>query len=285
MSENAGFDVAGAAAGDNQPQGTENAPVADGAENNPAWNDLLTLIPGQLHEAVKPHLSKWDKGVQDRFRQVHSEYEPYKPFKEQGVDAETLTNAYQLYQAFNANPQAVYEGMQQHFGFGKQPEQGQEETDNGQEAEDGTFDLTKDPRFQELAQSQQQIQQFLEQKAQEEAAAAADSELDTALKDAEAKVGGPLDNATMKYILNVANARFTENSKGGLKGAVLAATEDYLNLRNGIAATPRPGQLAPQITPAAGGGVPVNNQNPAELGAQDRKALGAARLAQMLRDA
>lgn len=86
--------------------------------DNPAWNSLLEKLPSSLHELVKPDLKEWDSGVTKKFQEIHDQYAPYKSFAEQKIEAEELQQAYQLFQALQADPEAVYKRMAEYYGYG-----------------------------------------------------------------------------------------------------------------------------------------------------------------------
>jgi hypothetical protein len=70
---------------------------------------LLGVLPSSLHSQVKPVLEKWDKGVQQRFEQVQSQYSPYKSFAEQQVSPNDIEVALGIAQQINADPAKFYE--------------------------------------------------------------------------------------------------------------------------------------------------------------------------------
>src|SRR5215510_13309568 len=78
---------------------------------NPAWNEMLGGIPSEYHSQVIPHLQKWDKGVNDRFQQVHSQYEGYRPFIENQVSPEDINFSMGLLNAINNDPIAVQQAL------------------------------------------------------------------------------------------------------------------------------------------------------------------------------
>lgn len=95
---------------------------------NPAWNEFLDVVPKELHGQVTPLLEKWDKGVQERFTKVQSEYEPWKEFNSAGVDPDTARFALNLLNSLNDNPQMVYKAIGDYYKLGgvdpKETEQG-----------------------------------------------------------------------------------------------------------------------------------------------------------------
>lgn len=95
--------------------GGTNEPPNQGG--NPAWDDLLGVVPKEFHTQLLPHLQKWDTGVQQRFQQVHSQYEPYKEFLDGKIDPEDLRQGLGVIQAIKDDPRSVYMALAQNFDF------------------------------------------------------------------------------------------------------------------------------------------------------------------------
>lgn len=90
-----------------------------GGGGNPAWQSFLDVLPTQLHPTVTPVLQQWDKGVQDRFNELHSQYEPYKPYEEiikAGVDPQNIEWALGIMQKIDEDPRSVYDALKKEFG-------------------------------------------------------------------------------------------------------------------------------------------------------------------------
>lgn len=104
---------------------------------NPAWGELLGVVPQELHSQVVPHLQKWDKGVQQRFTEVQSKYKPYEQFVSGGIEPTQIEQALGVVNAIEQNPQAVYEALGQQFGFGQQA---QGSADQGQESSEDMWE-------------------------------------------------------------------------------------------------------------------------------------------------
>lgn len=49
---------------------------------NPAWQGILDVLPTELHNLVIPQLKAWDQGVQQKFQEIHSQYEEYKGYED-----------------------------------------------------------------------------------------------------------------------------------------------------------------------------------------------------------
>lgn len=79
---------------------------------NPSWGEMLKTIPPELHNQVVPHLQKYDQNT----NKVHSRYEPYKEFVDNGVGADQLRQAIGIMRALESNPQGVYDVLHQQFG-------------------------------------------------------------------------------------------------------------------------------------------------------------------------
>lgn len=100
------------------PQGDQGDPGVQGTPaDNPAWTDFLSAFPQGMHDSIKPHLAKWDQGVNARIEQVHSEYAAWKPFRDQGITPEILQQGLSIYNAVNDDPRKVYDLLGQTFGY------------------------------------------------------------------------------------------------------------------------------------------------------------------------
>lgn len=102
----------------------------NGNGGNPAWSEMLGVIPEDLHEQVTPLLQKWDQGVQQRFSDVHSKYDPYKELVDSEIDPQQLKMGLGLLQAIEQDPKQVYEALAQQFNLGGAPADEQGNTDN-----------------------------------------------------------------------------------------------------------------------------------------------------------
>lgn len=125
-------------AGDTGNNSTENENEPESGDEgtklggHPAWQEVLSVIPAEYHEALTPKLKEWDAGVTRRFQEIHSEYEPLKSFEplvEQGVDVDTLSNALGMFQALNTDPRGLYEALGEAYGFVSEQESTDEDDD------------------------------------------------------------------------------------------------------------------------------------------------------------
>src|SRR5678815_523547 len=98
--ETAGVEETSAPVGNDSAQG-------ESTGGNPAWQDILNVLPDSLHSTVKPALEKWDQGVQQRFQTVHSQYEPFKPFLDSGVDPQNINYALAILDKIENDPRSI----------------------------------------------------------------------------------------------------------------------------------------------------------------------------------
>lgn len=161
------------------------------AGGNPAWQDLLKEVPQELHPQLTPILEKWDKGVNDRFQKVHSDYEPWKPVIDRGVDPETTNFALNLLNSINTNPEMVYNALREYYKFGETPQQtgqqGNQQSGQGQQ-EPSVVDPYQE-KYATLERQNEIIAQVLYEQQQSAREAQADTQLDNELSGLKTKYG------------------------------------------------------------------------------------------------
>jgi hypothetical protein len=235
----------------------------DGGNVNPAWNDVLSIIPTEFHSQVTPHFDKWDKGVQGKISEVHKQYENYKPFVESQISPDDLRMGYGLLQAVYNKPLDVIRAMQQSFGLDLsellEVESGEEEveTDYAQLPPEVQNQLATLQR-----QSETMGQILLKQR--EEALAAEESKrLDQEITSLKQKYGEFDEEVVLTLMLNGYDSE--------------QAVQRYQQLANNIrSASNRP--PAPQLL-GSGGAIPDKSVDPRKLNPKETRNL----VAEMLR--
>jgi hypothetical protein len=253
-------------------QPTSEPPTTGPSDGHPAWQEVLSLLPSGFHAPVGERLNKIQQGFDSKLQQVHSEYEPFKPFKEAGVTQEQLEGAWQLFALASQDPRALYDQLGQYYGYATNG-QGQQ----GQQQQDETFDLgsantgsegeeTDNPALAELRQQQQQMQQFMIQQYEQQQAREADAWLESAISGFPEEIRS--NQSAMNYILNIANVegQKTGDFDKGLKAGLAA----YDQLVNNVRSAPRATDGAPLVMPSSGGTVATTPSR--ELNDKDRKA-------------
>lgn len=252
---------------------TDNAPVGEGAtppaptestgpKINPAWNSLLEKLPGGLHNLVIPELQAWDKNFQEKTSEVQSRYSPYQSLLDNGIPPERIETALGIASMLEQDPRKFYDEIGKYYekewGQGQAGQQEQED-ETFTLGDDTEFDITKHPKFQELAQNQQVMTEFLAKQIEQERTAAAEAQIDQEVKDLTAKYG----EFDEEWVFSLATAK-----EMPLEDAV----KSYVEFVNKIKTTPRAGDSAPAVfTPS--GGVPISAPDPAKMSRKDTRSL------------
>lgn len=246
-------------------QGTEDPTPDSSPGQNPAWNDVLSVIPEQFHSVVTPHFQKWDQSAQSQIEKANSsaaQYEPYKAFIEHGIDPGELENGLRLMYEINNNPQNVWNALGKAYGLsveaGNAEEDDEEESDSTQQFQD--------PRFGELQQGIELVSQIILNEQQEKQNAAEDAKLEAELSALKEKHGDYDENYVMAMMLNGSTAE--------------EAVQAFTDLRNNLLQNnPRP--FAPHVMGNSGGGSGVPSQaiDPTKLSGKDTRNLVAQMLA------
>jgi len=258
--------------GTGQPAPTEPAvtPQPTGQEQTPPYAKQLEALPESVRPLVEPTFKEWDQDVNQRFQQLHSQYEPWKPVID-NFQPEIVQGALQVSEVLQNNPLAFLQAFADAY-----PELVKEAlgdlitpqgTPQGSTGEQGQGDLDpNDPIVQQLQVLQKQIEtlsgsfsQDLTVRQQQDQQQA----LDSALQDLRTK-HGDFDET---YIL----------SQMALRGAT--PDQAYEAWKQSIAKYAQPAQsTAPTVVPN-GGGLPSTQLSPEDLDSKATKDLVAQVLA------
>lgn len=245
------------------------APVTNEPTINPAWNPLLEKLPASLHGMVTPELLAWDKNVQNLVGKVHSEYEPWKAFKDNNLDPNALYQSWQAIQNLEANPQGFVDAVIQHYGLQQMlAEQGQQQpVVNEGEEELSPYDISQDPEFQRMSGMTEQMAQLLLAQHQQKEDAQWDAQVDADLSAAKQKLGNMYDE---QYLL-----QYMASTDGTIDQAMTAYQEHVNNI---ISQQRNPSAGAPIIM-GSGGGTPATATPVGNMSDKDRRAYVAQVLA------
>jgi hypothetical protein len=259
--------------GEPNPQGVSSQPQLPGTEQtqqekmNPAWESMLSKLPQGLHGLVTPDLKQWDQNYQQGIQQVHSQYEGYKPFLEQGVNPEALNNALLVQQALEANPEQFIRTVAEYYNLqlGEQGQTDQQEELTGDE-EGLPFDITQDPRFQQYQQMTELMAQQMLTQNQQQQDAVMDQQVESEFAAAREKLGDFNENLVIQQML--------------ITGQSVEEAAQTVNemIQGEVAKHRNPGANAPIIM-GSGGGLPSQQTPVSDLSPQDRRSLVAQRLA------
>lgn len=226
---------------------------------HPAWQEILDAIPEEYRAAVTPTLEKWDKGVQNRFQNLHSKFEPLKAYED--LDPDQIAMGLNLLERINEDPRAVYDLMAQSYGFNN--EQGVSENEESMSEQ---HESSVDPAVMaQLTETQQRLAQI----EQERENARFQEELDAYIAYLHEPEPGQRRDFDEDYVITLL--------ANGVDG------EEAVSRYNKIVETAAP-KSAPQSAPrimSSGGGIPSNAIDPKTLSDNQAKDL----VADMLRQA
>jgi hypothetical protein len=243
-------------------QGQEAVESTDtGTGINPAWNDLLSSVPTGLHSQITPHLNKWDQNFQSKISEVHSQYEPYKPFIENNVQADQIQYALGIMSAIEERPQEVLNALKAYIG----EEEQQGLVDNSGNGPDETEqpEWMNHPEWKKTQEMVNAIAQILVEQRQTSTQAEMDSQLDQELTAAKEKFGDYDEEWVLNHALNK-------------NVTIEQAAQAYKDFENQIISKNR--QPGPPVL-GAGGSVPNPSFDPSKMDDKDRRATVAQILA------
>lgn len=242
---------------------------AEGGDNgaggglNPAWNELLEVLPSSLHSLVTPHLSKWDRNYQDGINKVHSQYADYKTYADNKVAPDQINYALNLLDAIQTRPEEVLNSLKEYMGLTEEEAQ---QAEQGQVNENEIpSEFLNHPEFQRMNQMVETMAQLLVQQNQQASQAQEDQALESELKDLHEKHG----DFDERWVLTQAMAQPDKSIED--------LVQEWNSFRTGVLAEAR--QPGPKVL-SASGGAPNNEMDPSKLTSDtDRKAYVAQLLA------
>lgn len=247
--------------------------------DNPAWSTALSSVPEEFHGHLKGEFSKWDKYTQE----VQQKFAPFKEFVESGVGRDDIDQSLQLAHLFQTNPRGVFDFLNTQYNYmpvnapqtpqqGQNNSQGQPQSNeydiSGLETE---YDISKDPRFQQVAQQAQLANQLAVQMQNQQIEQQVNQQLNTEITQLQSSYPHIPHTEIIKRA--IANASVS----GGREDLNAAAKE-----LDGMGWFKKPGTPAPPNL--SGGGnraLPSSQENIGAMSAKDR----TARVAEMLRAA
>lgn len=172
----------GQGTGEGMDQGNQQVTDSTVPNVNPAWNDLLGVVPSQLHSQVTPLLSKWDQNFQTKINEVHSQYEPWKPFMDKGVAPGDVEYALGLLNALSENPTEVIKALNEWAGADNSNTEQQGQFNQNPSPTDLDDSFLQHPKVQEMQQALETMAQIMLSQKDQEQQSAADAELESDLQ-------------------------------------------------------------------------------------------------------
>lgn len=250
-------------------QGTETSSESTSSEStgggNPAWSEILGVLPDSLHKVVTPALEKWDTNYQSGIQKVHSQYEPYKEIIDQGFDPQTIAYALSLVNELENDPRKIYDALAEHNGWSEQGQSETEETDSEYEVED-------DPRIARATQLSETVAEYIMDQHQQQEAAAEDEALNSHIASLKEQHGITDDDPNAeRFVIGLMLAGASAED----------AFDQYMGIQQSVSSRPRANDSAPMVV-GNNGGVPSTAIDRSQL--QDPKARRAL-VAQLLEQA
>lgn len=242
------------------------------SEGNPAWEEVLGIIPKEFHSQITPRLQAWDQGVQQKFVSLNNTikaYDGYKQFVDNRIAPAELDAAYKVFQRMNQQPLDFYNRLgdllkQQGLLQQVQQQQAAQEDEEQQQFKDPRIDelLQQQRQFAENFQRQQaelQQQQQLQQFAQQ-----VNSQVDSEFGQLGQAIGGQVPDWLRMELIKRATFMTDQQAR---PVSILEAFQDWQQVQ----AQARRVSNAPKVVPS-GGGFPQQAPDPNALKSIDGRA-------------
>jgi hypothetical protein len=242
-----------------QPQGQTEEVV-----HNPAWDGLLGKIPSQYHQAILQDLKTWDQNYNNGIQKVHSQYESWKPFIENQVAPEEVNNALLVWQSMNDNPEKFIQTVMDYYQYSPQSGQGQNpqpQLNNDGEDDGIPYDITQDPRFQQMESMVQLLSQNAMTQYEAQTAVEVENEVEQMFSDAQQRLG-EFDESYVAQLMMI--------NEGMDIDTAVQAWQDHI--QDVVKSYRSPGQSAPVLM-GGGGGIPSQQTRVSGLTDQQRRNL------------
>lgn len=263
-------------------QGNPAPPVStDPQETQSPYAEYLAELPESVRPLVEPVFKKWDAGVTQRFQELHSQQEPWKPVLE-SYQPDDVVGALEVAQILEQDPVRFLQAFSEAYPeLIKEALKGQGESQQPQPSgEQGLGDLDPDdPVARRIAQLEQQLAQVtgtLTEQQEQDLQQQQQTYLDEVLKGLHEQ-HGDFDDTFILAQLAYAN-RTPEQ-------AIQAWNETKTKFGGTVENPVNPGNLAnptntaPSVIPS-NGGVPSTSISAEELDPQSTRALVAQLLEQ-----
>jgi hypothetical protein len=138
----------------------------DQSQGHPAWQEILSVVPEELHPLLTPKLQEWDQGVQAKLQDLNK-YQTYQPLVDNNVPLDAVEQALYLAHQFENNPEEVVARAIEAFNL-EQFKQGQQTNGSNSEEDEGMeldeenplAGLENHPAYKQLLEKANQIEQF-----------------------------------------------------------------------------------------------------------------------------
>lgn len=237
-------------------------------KQNGAWDELLSVVPSQLHSQVTPHLQKWDSNFQKKINEERQKYEPYKDFLENNVAPEQINYSLNVLRAIDERPGEVISAIREYAkNRGISLEEAVEEVTEGeqtQQPEENEDDpILNHPMFKQMQSQVETLAQILVQQQEAEANAEEDQQLESEIAELKKQYG----DFDVDWVLTKAVATEDPDLEKHVKA--------YQEFVDGVIAQQR--KPGPKVM-SGSGSAPTQELKPKDMDANQRRAYMASLL-------
>lgn len=234
---------------------------------HPAWNEVLEIIPQELHEKVVPYFQKQDGLVQ----QVHQKYSPYAKIAGD-ITPERLQQVLSVGQAIESNPKGFYEVLQRHLQSQGMLQQALEMAEEEEETGPQNIPPQVLQQMQQLQQQQEYMAQMMLEQRQKEQRQQEDAQLEALYSWMEGQ-SDTFKTLNSKKVNGVGFAESFVNDileRGGTPQQALSMLDQFVETAASYKSAPK----APVLLPGQGGGiVPQSQKKVTDLSDQETRGL------------
>jgi len=248
---------------------------------NPAWEPLRNELDPVSFQRIQKHLKDMDSSANQRITSLNEQYKWAKELQDRQVQPDRINAAVSFAEQLDSNPLQVYEQLKRFLTDNGQLAaelQGQEQLDDDED--DGDDDQQyEDPRFAQLEQQQQRMQEFLNAQEHEKQTTAINNQVGTELRQLE-ESRKDLSRPDIAEILRYAAAQTETNRLNGGKIVTISdATAWFDSFRTRILSAPRAADSAPRLLPTNGGvPTPQGQKSTSQMTSAEIQALVAGTL-------
>lgn len=238
---------------------------------NPAWSAALENVPNEFHKGLQEHFGRWDQN----YAKLAQQYTPYRSFAEQKISPQDLQQAWQLRGLLDSNPHEVLRRLSTALGVqvsqAQQQQEQEQQTPSSQEQEGEP----EDPRWAEinrrqemLNQQNQQVLDFVQQRARQEEVSAAETEVGQEIEQLKQKYG----EFDVVDVLQRASVMDEPSIEAAFQQQQQFLEKEFQRTRSSA------NNRAPLVSPTSGGMPPSAQKDPAHYTKAERTAAFGALL-------
>ena len=227
----------------------ETSSEGETSKGNPAWEPIRTKLDPISFHNIEEDLKGFDKSAESRISSLNQQLKGYSDLG----TPEQLQNYSNIAQRLDTEPEVIYNALGEFLkqnGRLPQNEKEMKEAVDEEETSNEGEETYSDPRFEQLAQQQQQMQDFLDNQQEEKTQREADSSLEREISELKQTHPDFSEEDVREVLMRAAFQLQSKGKAGKLSDIALEYVDKTVNR---IRAVPRPGDSAPKLLPTSGG--------------------------------